>query len=134
MSQNKPALVTDMAELIRGATEKPAPVVIGEKTEVVEERAAPGKPRAKTAKAPGKTGAKKGQGKAPPAEVYPWADANPKITKFVQVRMPEPLHIKLAWIKANSIGAASVHDLILGAITEMADQRIERIKKGDRGG
>jgi hypothetical protein len=63
----------------------------------------------------------------------PWDDANPKVKNFVQVRAPEPLTIKLKWIKENTLGISSVHDLILTTLEEMADQRIEAILKGRAG-
>lgn len=128
MSQSKAPLVTDLTALIRGASEKPAPVVIGDKPEVVEQ-SKPVKNKQAT-----KPKAKKEQGRAPAKETFPWTDANPKIVKFVQVRAPEPLHLKLAWIKANSIGVPSVHELIIETLEAMADERIARILKGDRGG
>ena len=138
MSQSKQPLVTDFKSLIKSASEKPAPIVIGEKQDAVERHeiraAEPEKPSAPQAKQRSKPEQKKGQGSAPAKESYPWDDANPKVMKFVQVRMPEDLHAKLAWIKANSIGVPSVHDLMLSAITADADSRIARIKKGDRGG
>lgn len=135
MSQNKQPLITDMSSLIRGATEKPEPIVMGDKSGDIERQAssAPATRRPPARKEP-KPKAMKERGRAPAKESYPWDEANPKVMKFVQVRMPEDLHAKLAWIKANSIGVPSVHDLMLNAIASDADQRIERIKKGDRGG
>lgn len=134
MSQGKSQLVTDFSDLIRGATEKPAPIVLGNKSGAIEQSAgqdAVAKPARKNSQKP-KAG--KEQGRALAKESYPWDAANPKVMKFVQVRMPEDLHAKLAWIKANSIGVPSVHDLMLNAIMVDADNRIARIKKGDRGG
>lgn len=134
MSQGKSQLVTDFSDLIRGATEKPAPIVLGNKSGAIEQSAgqdAVAKPARKNSQKPK---ANKEQGSAPVKAVYPWDEANPKVMKFVQVRMPEDLHAKLAWIKANSIGVPSVHDLMLNAIMVDADDRIARIKKGDRGG
>lgn len=128
---SKPPLVTDMSAFIRGAQETPmARVTIGAKAGDVEagrtdaQEAAPQAEKAKT----------KGKVQKKPAEQMPWDEANPKVMKFVQVRMPEPLHQKLAWIKQNSIGVPSVHDLILTALNAMAEQRIDQIKKGNRGG
>lgn len=139
MSQGKKPLITDLSSLIRGATEKPAPIVLGDKSSTIEQPAAtPVTTKKTSARAAVKIATKPKpaaeQGRAPAKEAYPWDDANPKVMKFVQVRMPEDLHAKLAWIKANSIGVPSVHDLMLSAITADADSRIARIKKGDRGG
>lgn len=134
MSQGKSQLVTDFSDLIRGATEKPAPIVLGNKSGAIEQpagQAAVAKPAHKNSQ---KSKLGKEQGRASAKESYPWDAANPKVMKFVQVRMPEDLHAKLAWIKANSIGVPSVHDLMLNAIIADADDRIARIKKGDRGG
>lgn len=128
MSKTKP-LVTDMSELIRGATEKPAPMVIGEKQDVIEQKPpTPEKPRQRASKP------RPGKGRAPTAPAWPWSDANPKITKFVQVRMPEPLDIKLDWIKQNSIGQISKHEIILKAIEAAADRLVDDIVKRNRGG
>lgn len=63
----------------------------------------------------------------------PWEGANPKVRSFVQLRAPEPLLIKLRWIRDNSVGNHSMHDLILMALEEMADRRIAGILKNKAG-
>ena len=126
MSHSKAPLVTDMAALIRGASEKPPPIVIGDKQEVVS---------MDTTKAPKVQKPKKEQGRAPAKESYPWETANPKIIKFVQVRTPEPLLHKLDFIKANTLGNTGRHEIILEILEQAADKMIEEIKKrGYRGG
>lgn len=132
MAKNKTALVTDLTEIIRSAAEKPEPMLIGQHQDVVEQTVKPEAPKpAKKARAvkPKTPAAKK-----PEPEKFPWDEANEKIIKLVQVRMPETLHAKLAWIKQESIGVPSVHSLILTTLNAFADHCIERIKKGDRGG
>lgn len=118
----QPPVITDPMAFIRGAADTPAPVVIGEKATEIE-RPAP---------TPQRKRAPKPVSKHEP-EKMPWEDANPKIRNNVQVRMPEPLGLKLKWIKENSLGVPSVHELILKTLEAMADQRIKEIQKGQGG-
>lgn len=116
MSAAKSPLVTDLRELISSATEKPAPVILGDKADAIDKKAPAAKIKAE-------------KGRAPVKEAYPWETANPKIIKFVQVRTPEPLLNKLDYIKANTLGNNGRHEIILQILELAADKMIEEIKK-----
>lgn len=149
-TKQRPALPIDMDEFIHGAGAKSPSVVVGDKRDLVIQSSEPDvipMPAAAAAEiaavvaevdslvntpAPAVRPASPKKAKAEPvqAQTMPWDDANPKVKNFVQVRAPEPLTIKLKWIKENTLGISSVHDLILTTLEEMADQRIEAILKG----
>lgn len=73
------------------------------------------------------------QAEAPPSEVivnpteglntgatalrYPWMGLNPKVIKYQQVRLPEPLHAKLMWLSSH-VGGVSGHSIALKGIEE----------------
>ena len=48
---------------------------------------------------------------------YPWMGLNPKVIKYQQVRLPEPLHAKLMWLGSH-VGGESGHSIALKGIEE----------------
>ena len=94
-----------LAEAIAGAEKNPASVFLGD--------SAPGMPR------------DVGPAVVPsPAESMPWDGANPRVVTNFQFRIPEPLHAKLKWIVANSVGPASIHAFVLKAVWDAVDERL----------
>ncbi len=149
-SKQRPALPidVDVSAFIHGAGAKAPSVVLGEKADVViqaesEDIAVPADVAAEIAAVaaeveslvaePAAAASPKKAAAKPEKEAMPWDGANPKIKSFVQVRAPEPLTIKLRWIKENTLGVSSVHDLILTTLEEMADERIKAILKSRAG-
>lgn len=121
----KQPLVIGLENFIAGSQDKPAPSVSGPKGDGLIPPATP-KP-APIKKAPVIQ-------RKEPEQAMPWENCNPKITKFVQLRMSEPLDAKLQWIKDNSVGVPSKHALILEAVEKLADERIAELKKQGRAG
>ena len=61
---------------------------------------------------------------AQPAKAAPWADGNPKMLKQYPTRLPEPLHMKLAWL-AEHVPASSIQKIIVAG----AEKEVERLLK-----
>lgn len=59
----------------------------------------------------------------------PWANAIDRVIKPFGLRMPEPLHAKLKFVADNTAGV-SMHDLALGAVSEMIERRLAEIDRG----
>lgn len=65
----------------------------------------------------------------------PWSSANPRIIGFYQIRMPEPLKLKLEWLYShqsnlnNGAQKESRHAIALGALTREIDRMIAKAKK-----
>lgn len=62
----------------------------------------------------------------------PWANANPRIISYVQIRMPEPLKLKLEWLHARQLGQAkqSQHAIALAALEREIDRLVAKARKG----
>lgn len=58
--------------------------------------------------------------------VKPWAAANPRVIKQMPLRMPEALHMKLAWL-SERLPKASMHRIALRAIEADADRLIREL-------
>lgn len=122
-----PPLITDPTAFIRGANDTPEPVVIGAQSariDAPEPEVAPEPPK-KSPRRPRPKPASKHEA----APAMPWEDGNPRVKNYVQLRMPEPLNMKLKWIKENSLGVPSVHDLILKTLEDQAEKRIKEIQE-----
>jgi hypothetical protein len=63
----------------------------------------------------------------PTVQRYPWMGLNPKVIKYQQVRLPEPLHAKLMWL-ASHVGGESGHSIALKGIEEKVNALL--IKQG----
>lgn len=65
-----------------------------------------------------------------PAEqgANPWDDANPRIISFFQIRMPEPLKIKIEWLASRHLGEGkgSQHKIALAALEREIDRMIAK--------
>jgi hypothetical protein len=93
-----------LAEAIAGAERNPPGVFLGEAREATAAPVAP---------------------EAPPVPaVMPWDCGNPRVVTNFQFRIPEPLHMKLRWIVANSTGQASIHAFVLKAVEAAAEERL----------
>jgi hypothetical protein len=90
-----------LADAIAGAEKNPPAVFLGEAGEGTAAPAAP-----------------------PVPSVMPWDRANPRVVTNFQFRIPEPLHMKLKWIVANSVGQASIHAFVLKAVEAAAEKRL----------
>lgn len=84
--------------------------------------ARPTKPKANARPSDGKKG--KGQKQESKREPMPWDDANPRVVAGFQLRLPEPLHRKLAWIAANTPGQSSIHAFVLAAVEAAVAARL----------
>jgi hypothetical protein len=62
----------------------------------------------------------------------PWLDADPSRIQQVLIRMPAPLHAKLAWLKAKRPGGPSIQQQSLQAIEAYADQMIAQMDERAR--
>lgn len=121
-----PPLITDPTAFIRGATETPEPVVIGAQSARIDAQEQEVVP--KPAKKPARRAKPKPASKHE-VPAMPWEDGNPRVKNYVQLRMPEPLNMKLKWIKENSLGVPSVHDLILKTLEDQVEKRIKEIQE-----
>ena len=130
----KPPLMTNPMDFIRGASVPPeSTTIIGAKAEELQVELSP-RDTAPLENAPAE--APKSIQRSSPVRAskhesgpMPWDDANPRVKSFVQVRMPEPLGIKLKWVKDRTPGVSSVHELVLGALEDMIEKRIAEILK-----
>jgi predicted HicB family RNase H-like nuclease len=56
---------------------------------------------------------------------FPWADANERVIKSFNLRLPEPMHMKLQFIAENT--PHSIHSFIMNVVSEAVDREIERL-------
>lgn len=133
-TKDKPPVITDPMAFIRGATETPERVVIGDRAGEIEPPATPIETQAETSteKPAGKTRVKPKKepvSKHEEKQSFPWDNANPKVKSYFQLRMPEPLGLKLKFIKQNTLGVNSVHDLVMQTLEAMVEERLAEILK-----
>ena len=62
----------------------------------------------------------------------PWDDANSRVISFFQIRMPEPLKLKIEWLAARHLaeGKGSQHKIALSALEREIDRMIAEIEVG----
>lgn len=58
------------------------------------------------------------------APALPWIDANPKIIRHFQARLPEPLHAKLAWLSEQ--GEGSIHEILMAGVDAEVERRLAK--------
>ncbi len=132
-AKEKPAVITDPMAFIRGATQTPERVVIGDRAEEFEPPASPTETQAGTStkKITGKNRVKPhaqaDESTSEQTKGFPWDNANPKVKSYFQLRMPEPLGLKLKFIKQNTLGVNSVHDLVMQTLEAMVEERLAEI-------
>lgn len=56
---------------------------------------------------------------------HPWYDANERIIKVFNLRLPEPLHEKLRYVSYQD--RKSVHEFCLRAVTAAVDKRLKQL-------
>lgn len=136
VAKEKPPVITDPMAFIRGATEPPERVVIG------DDEAKIGPKDAVTTTDESRDGtsvtpAEAQENPEPPnreeEQRFPWENANPKVKSYFQLRMPEPLGLKLKFIKQNTLGINSVHDLVMQTLEAMVEERLAEILKQQGG-
>jgi hypothetical protein len=69
----------------------------------------------------------------PPArakEKMPWDDAIPGMIVPFQARLPQRLHLKMLWLKANTPGGRSIQDMLLEGAERHVDREIAKLRKG----
>lgn len=135
---SKPPLMMDPKAFIRGASAPPAATtIIGDKAEELQEQlAAPAPAPVQEAPEPKAHPARTSPVRASKhdSKPMPWDDANPRVKSYVQVRMPEPLGIKLKYVKDRTPGVSSLHDLVLSTLEEMVEKRLAEILKEESTG
>lgn len=62
----------------------------------------------------------------------PWEDANERIVAYFQIRMPEPLKLKIEWLGSRRIGGTkeSQHQIALKALEREIDRMVAKELKG----
>lgn len=123
------APTTDIDARIAAALKPPIPTVVSESGEV---SVVPGKEpedkemgRSEAAPEPA----------APAAPTLPWDGANERIVSFFQVRMPEPLKLKIEWLDSRNIGKKrrGQHQIVLDALEREIDRLVAKELKGAKG-
>lgn len=63
-----------------------------------------------------------------PAQPLPWESANDRVISFFQIRMPEPLKLKIEWLAVRNFGdgKSSQHKIALKALEREIDRMIAR--------
>ncbi|MFO7713999.1 hypothetical protein, partial [Desulfosarcina sp.] len=56
---------------------------------------------------------------------FPWAEANERVIKSFNLRLPEPLHMKLQYIADNT--PHSIHGFIMEAVEKAIEDELERL-------
>lgn len=54
----------------------------------------------------------------------PWAEANPRVIRPFQLRLPEPTHAKLAWLSEQ--GEGSIHELVMAGVGAEIERRLAK--------
>jgi hypothetical protein len=54
----------------------------------------------------------------------PWLQANPRVIRHFQVRLPEPLHAKLAWLSEQ--GEGSIHEIVMAGVDAEVERRLAK--------
>lgn len=64
----------------------------------------------------------------------PWANAEPRILSFFQIRMPEPLKLKIQWLHARQLGTKkeSQHAIALAALEREVDRLVAKAHKASK--
>ncbi|WP_419662740.1 hypothetical protein Dvar_32140 [Desulfosarcina variabilis str. Montpellier] len=55
----------------------------------------------------------------------PWADANERVVKSFNLRLPEPVHLKLQYIAENT--PYSIHGFIMEVVEEAIEQELKKL-------
>ena len=56
---------------------------------------------------------------------FPWSDANERVIKTFNLRLPEPLHMKLQFITEHT--PYSMHSFIMEAVEKAVEQELKQL-------